>query len=72
MKHSLPYPGHFQQAVKMSEVALQYLPNAHTLWFNLANSHGKLEHWEESERCFLKAISLAEHEAKYHLNLGEY
>ncbi|KAK7475990.1 hypothetical protein BaRGS_00032757 [Batillaria attramentaria] len=42
--------GRYEQAVKMGEVALKYLPDSAALWFNLGNVHGKMEHWEESER----------------------
>ena len=57
--------------MKMGDLALKYLPDAGALWFNIANVRGKLEQWEESERCFLTAIRLDTREARYHLNLGQ-
>jgi tetratricopeptide (TPR) repeat protein len=62
--------GRQEQAIKMGEAALKYVPNAAALWFNVANVYGKLERWEDSEKAFLKAIGLSNREARFHLNLG--
>lgn len=56
----------------MGEMAREHLPNSAVLWFHMANAYGKMERWQDSERCFLAAIQLEPAEEKYYLNLGKF
>ncbi|XP_025079348.1 transmembrane and TPR repeat-containing protein 4-like isoform X2 [Pomacea canaliculata] len=62
--------GHYEKTIKMGEMAREHLPNSAVLWFHMANAYGKMERWQDSERCFLAAIQLEPAEEKYYLNLG--
>nr|XP_053627022.1 protein O-mannosyl-transferase TMTC4-like isoform X2 [Cherax quadricarinatus] len=62
--------GLYQPAIEVADKALRHLPNEPALHFNLANTLGKLNRYEESESHFLQATNLDPSNANYWANLG--
>ncbi|XP_045600678.2 LOW QUALITY PROTEIN: protein O-mannosyl-transferase TMTC4 [Procambarus clarkii] len=62
--------GLYQPAIEVADKALRHLPNEPALHFNLANTLGKLNRYEESESHFLQATKLDPSNANYWANLG--
>ncbi|XP_045129547.1 protein O-mannosyl-transferase TMTC4-like isoform X4 [Portunus trituberculatus] len=62
--------GLYQPAIDIADQALKHLPNEPALHFNLANTLGKLNRYQESESHFLLATTLDPSNANYWANLG--
>ena len=60
----------YEESIEVTRKALKHLPEEAQLFFNLGNVYGKQGRFEESERNFLKAISLKPSIAKFYANLG--
>lgn len=62
--------GELTRAEKLGLEALRYLPEDSSIHFNLGNTMGKQQKFEQAEHYFKKAISLKPGTALYHTNLG--
>lgn len=59
-----------EDALKIANQALQYLPNDASIYFNIANILGKVGNFVEAEIYFKNAISRNPKDAMFYTNLG--
>lgn len=62
--------GQTNEVIRMSNIALNFIPNDPAILFTRANSFGKLYRFEEAENMYKKIITLNPDNALYHVNLG--
>lgn len=61
-----------EKALKTAYKALEFLPNAASIHFNIANILGKAGNFMDAETHFLRAISKDPTDSMYYTNLGKF
>lgn len=62
--------GEIYEVIRMSTIALNYIPNDPAILFTRANSYGKLGRFKDAENVYKEIILLKPDNALYHVNLG--
>lgn len=62
--------GMHRDVIRISETALQHVPNDAAILFTRANAYGKLNEYEEAETIYNEVIQLRPNYALYYVNLG--
>lgn len=62
--------GMHRDVIRISETALQHVPNDSAILFTRANAYGKLNAYEEAELIYKEVIEARPNYALYYVNLG--